>query len=582
MELITSRDNILLAFRNIKKNKGSSTAGVDGKTIANFKNMNTEIFVDTIQKSFLNYNPKMVKRVDIPKHPGCNETRPLGIPCMKDRIIQQCVLQVLEPICEAKFSDNSYGFRPNRSTEHAIASLYRKAQVGGFHYCVDIDIKGFFDNVNHSKLLKQIWSFGIRDKQLLRIISKMLKAPIVHKNGAKEYPKKGTPQGGILSPLLSNIVLNELDQWVDSQWQKFPDLKEVRCQYNKNGIKSRSSEFRKLRKSTTLKEVNIIRYADDFKILCKDYESANKMDIAVKDWLDKRLKLNVNPHKSRITNLRKKSTEFLGFKIKLNRKKGKFTVKSNISDKARTKIILALKEQIKAIQRSSSPNKEVGDYNAKVVGFHNYYNKATHCSLDMSRIAFSILRTFKNRLKPKRWKEQNTRSFLSKQYGNSEQLRTVKGGQVIAPIGFCKHKHPLAKDGKINKYTESGRKRIHKGLGVNMNTLKYLMKHPSPNRSTEYNDNRISLYAGQLGRCSVTNLPLEIGDMEVHHIIPFSISGDDSYQNLIFISTDVHKLIHSTRDKTIKFYLNKLKLDEKQTKKVNALRDKVGNLPIVA
>ncbi|MED4400265.1 group II intron reverse transcriptase/maturase [Metabacillus fastidiosus] len=476
MEVITSRENILLAFRNIKKNKGSTTAGVDGKTIAEFKNMNIDEFVSMIQKSFSNYTPKAVKRVDIPKHPGSNKTRPLGIPCIKDRIIQQCIFQVLEPICEAKFSDNSYGFRPNRSTEHAIASLYRKAQVYGFHYCVDIDIKGFFDNVNHAKLLKQIWSIGIRDKQLISIISKMLKAKIVHKNGSKEYPSKGTPQGGILSPLLSNIVLNELDQWIDSQWQKFPDLKEVKCQYNKKGTKIRSSEFRKLRKSTSLKEINIIRYADDFKILCKDYETAYKMDLAVKDWLKERLKLDVNPHKSKITNMRKKSTDFLGFRIKLNLKKGKFVIKSNISKKAKANIIRMLKEQIKVMQRSTLPNKDFGNYNAKVIGFHNYYNKATHISIDMGQVAFSIKRTLANRLKPKKCLDLSKKNFLMKQYGDSEQLRTAVGGRIIAPIGYCKHKHPLAKDARINKYTQSGREIIHKGLGINKYILSFLIK----------------------------------------------------------------------------------------------------------
>ncbi len=134
-------------------------------------------------------------------------------------------MQILEPICEAKFYDRSNGFRPNRSVEHAIAQCYKMMQQQQLHYVVDIDIKGFFDNVNHNKLLKQIWSFGIRDKKLLKIIKTILKAPIQMPDDTIIKNDKGTPQGGILSPLLSNIVLNELDWWIASQWENVQYLK---------------------------------------------------------------------------------------------------------------------------------------------------------------------------------------------------------------------------------------------------------------------------------------------------------------------------------------------------------------------
>uniref|UniRef100_UPI0021C7A813 reverse transcriptase domain-containing protein n=1 Tax=Enterococcus faecium TaxID=1352 RepID=UPI0021C7A813 len=144
-----------------------------------------------------------------------------------DRIAQQCILQVLEPICEAKFNNHSYGFRPNRSAEHAIADCMARMNQSHMEYVVDVDIKGFFDEVNHTKLMRQIWSMGIRDKQLLLIIRKMLRAPVVLPNGKLIYPTKGTPQGGILSPLLANINLNEFDWWIANQWEE-KDAKELR------------------------------------------------------------------------------------------------------------------------------------------------------------------------------------------------------------------------------------------------------------------------------------------------------------------------------------------------------------------
>ena len=159
MELISSEENIRLAYRNIKRNEGSNTSGVDGKTIKDIERIPADKLVEVIQNKFRFYTPNPVRRKEILKPNG--KTRPLGIPTIVDRLVQQCILQVLEPICEAKFHERNNGFRPNRSAEHALAQCYRMIQIQHLHFVVDIDIKGFFDNVNHSKLIRQIWSMGI-------------------------------------------------------------------------------------------------------------------------------------------------------------------------------------------------------------------------------------------------------------------------------------------------------------------------------------------------------------------------------------------------------------------------------------
>lgn len=141
-DIVTSDENILLAFRNIKRNKGSNTAGVDKKTIKDLETIPRDKFVELAKRKMSFYQPKPVKRVEIPKHDG--KMRPLGIPAMWDRVVQQCILQVLEPICEAKFFERSNGFRPNRSAENALAQCYRMIQKQHLYYVVDVDIKGFF------------------------------------------------------------------------------------------------------------------------------------------------------------------------------------------------------------------------------------------------------------------------------------------------------------------------------------------------------------------------------------------------------------------------------------------------------
>ena len=190
-EKIIEENNILLAYRNIKANTGSTTKGTDDKIIDDIASMTNKQVVVMVRERLIRYEPQSVRRVEIPKPNG--KLRPLGIPTITDRLIQQCFLQILEPICEAKFHNHSFGFRPNRSTEHAKAMMQRMINLQKLHFVVDVDIKGFFDNVDHGKLLKQLWTIGIQDKRLLCILSAMLKAEIV----GIGIPQKGVPQGGL-------------------------------------------------------------------------------------------------------------------------------------------------------------------------------------------------------------------------------------------------------------------------------------------------------------------------------------------------------------------------------------------------
>ncbi|WP_243156529.1 reverse transcriptase domain-containing protein, partial [Clostridium sp. C8-1-8] len=168
--------NIALAYRNIRNNSGSDTPGVNGTTIKDIDQYEISEWIGYIRKRFEKFKPMPVRRVEIEKPGG--GVRPLGIPTIEDRLFQQCIKQILEPIVEAKFYHGSYGFRPDRSAENAIAKVMNLININKLHYAVDIDIKGFFDNVDHGKLLKQMWNMGIRDKKLIAIISTMLKGKI--------------------------------------------------------------------------------------------------------------------------------------------------------------------------------------------------------------------------------------------------------------------------------------------------------------------------------------------------------------------------------------------------------------------
>ena len=307
MKLVVSEENVVLAYRNICKNKGSFTAGADGKIITDIQKYPIQKVVQIVRNKLNVYQPKKVRRTYIDK--GNGKQRPLGIPSIWDRLIQQCVLQVLEPICEAKFHERSNGFRPYRSAQNAIAQCYKMIQLQNLHYVVDIDIKGFFDNINHAKLIRQIWAMGIQDLKVLAIIKAMLKADILF-NDIVISPETGTPQGGILSPLLSNIVLNELDWWIASQWEMMPT--KVNREYSKtdkkgNVVIDRSQKWTMLREKSKLKEIYIVRYADDFKIFCRDYHTAKKTYTAVVKWLKERLSLDISEEKYGISGLKNTS-----------------------------------------------------------------------------------------------------------------------------------------------------------------------------------------------------------------------------------------------------------------------------------
>jgi len=587
VSIISTRQNIEMAYRNLKKNTGSSTPGVDGVTFKDLGDIPGELFVKKVRDKIRNYQPKAVRRVYIPKPNG--KMRPLGIPTVIDRVVQQSVLQVMEPICEAKFYKHSYGFRPNRSTKEAVAFCYKLAQHDGFHYVVDVDIKGFFDNVDHGKLLKQIWSLGIRDKQLICLISHMLKAPI-EENGERSIPERGTPQGGVLSPLLANIVLNELDWWIASQWEEMivHDPHPSDASKNRNGTLNKGGLYNRLRK-TNLKEVKIVRYADDFKLFCRTYGEAVRMKKAVEMWLWERLRLETSPEKSKITNLTTGYSEFLGIRFRLHRKGKKWAVKSHMTDKAiameQEKLKKSLVKACKAHSTEKAQHDDIIAYNQAVVGIHGYYNMATMVNEDVHRLFPSLDRTMKIRCarskslskkRPDKLKGGMDEYFFQK-YGKSKQVRYING-MIVVPIAYCRMAIPMCHSPTVNKYTPQGRTKIHSMLqkGAYADVL-FELAHQASAEGIEFCDNRLSRFVAAKGRCEITKKPLLIEDVTCIRIVPRSRGGDDSYDNLRIVCREVAEIAMAEDVSTV---TEKVRLIGKEykvnLKKLNQWRCKAG------
>ena len=600
MQIILKRENILLAYRNMKTNMGSRTAGTDKLTIADIGRLSPETVVEKVKYilcgSSHGYRPKPVRRKDIPKQYDPTKTRPLGIPCIWDRLIQQCIKQVLEPICEAQFSDNSYGFRPNRSVENAISKVYNLMQLSHLHYVIEFDIKGFFDNVNHSKLIKQIWTMGIRDKQLIYIIRQVLKAKIKMPDGSYITPQKGTPQGGIISPLLANIVLNELDRWIESQWQENPVTVKYQTIDKRNGKYLKSNGYRAMR-TTKQKEMYIVRYADDFRIFCRNKQDCIKTKIAITKWLYERLHLEISEEKTRIVNIKRRYSDFLGFKIGLYQKgiynkktkktSMKWVVKSHMSDQQLQRQRRKFVEQAKRIDIPSkykSEFEEIRLYNSMVLGVQNYYSIATNINADCALLNRAVMTVFTNRLEKRLRKEgRPLRKSEIEKFGQSKMMRyTVETNEPIYPIGYTQHKNPMAFNSEVCAYTEKGRSFIHDNLKIDTLLMIKLMKSSCFNCSIEFSDNRISLFSAQYGKCAITGKKfLHTADIHCHHKIPKEIGGTDEYKNLILVTELVHKLIHATRKDLLLSLISTLNLTTNQMENVNSLR-RMAKLPIIA
>ena len=559
MSLITSPQNIALAYRRIKRNKGSRTPGTNMGTIQTIAEQGNDVLVGYVQHRLENYEPHSVRRVMIPKDNG--KERPLGIPTIEDRLIQQCILQVMEPICEAKFHKHSYGFRPNRSTHHAISRFRYLAFTVKLEYVVDIDIKGFFDNVDHAKLLKQIWAMSIHDKNLICVISKLLKAPIK----GEGVPAKGTPQGGILSPLLSNIVLNEFDWWVSSQWETFPSS------YPYRWTGDRCNALKK----TGLKEMYLVRYADDFKIFCRNRKDAERIKISVEKWLKERLHLETSPEKSKITNLCRHYSEFLGFKLKLQERPKHNVIISHMSDKSKKKVEGKLR---KAIWDAKGNEEKTRNLNMKIRGMHNYYCVATRISKDFWEIYFHLLPSLKHMTRSNGKKAPPLSEFQKNRYATYQGKMFAVGAVTIDPIYAVTFVIPYGFNQKMCNYTEEGRRLIHERLTHLDVIFRYLAEHPLEHESIELNDNRISRVSAQKGKCAITKKQLTVFDMRVHRIYP---KGGDGYRNIDIVSKDAYELIHSQDMNRISELITKLKSEglwkDAMLKKTNNYRVLVGN-----
>jgi RNA-directed DNA polymerase len=381
MEEVCGRKNCQQALARVKRNKGS--AGVDGMTVEQLPAYLKQHW-PAIREQLLRgtYKPQPVKRVEIPKPDGGR--RKLGIPTVLDRFIQQAVMQVLQGRWDRTFSHSSYGFRPGRSAHQAVAKAQQYI-AAGYGWVVDLDLEKFFDRVNHDKLLAQI-ARRINDKQLLKLIRAFLRAGVME-GGLVSSVDEGTPQGGPLSPLLSNIVLDELDRELERRGHRF------------------------------------VRYADDSNIYVRSQRAGERVMTSIKQFITRQLKLKVNEQKSAVA--RPWARKFLGFSFTWQREP-----KRRIAPKA----IARFKQRVRELTRRTrgvSVEKMVEQVGRYLTGWRGYFGFCQTPSV-LQRLD----RWLRRRLRSvvwKQWKRNPVRFAELRKRGVSKDLAAQTAGSTHGP-----------------------------------------------------------------------------------------------------------------------------------------------------
>jgi len=367
LEQILDAGNLNGAYKKVKRNKGAP--GIDGMDVEALRPYLMENGAQ-LKQSILDgkYRPNPVRRVEIPKEDG-KKKRKLGIPTVVDRVVQQAIAQVLEPIYEEQFSDNSYGFRPGRSAHDAIRKCQELVDEG-YKYVTDIDLEKYFDTVNHSKLI-EVLSRTIKDGRVVSLVHKYLRAGVLTGHSFEDS-ETGVPQGGPLSPLLSNIMLNELDKELERRGHRF------------------------------------VRYADDLMIFSKSRKSAQRKLDNLRPFIEKKLFLRINMDKTEVDYVGK--VKFLGFSF--YRRKGKTRVRIHPKSVAR------MRDKVRALTSRSNGigNKNRADKLRKyIMGWVNYFKIA-----DMKQLLHYTDKWMRRRIRMifwKQWKRVRTRDLMLKLFG---------------------------------------------------------------------------------------------------------------------------------------------------------------------
>ena len=455
LEIMSAEATIITAIHNIKSNHGSETPGVDSKTMRKeYLQRSHSWVIKDIQNAFEHYEPQKIRRVYIDK-PGKAEKRPLGIPTIRDRIVQECMRIVLEPIFEAQFFTHSYGFRPMRDAPMALERAKLLVHHTGYHWIVEGDISKCFDRIDHAILLKRLYHMGIRDRRVLQIIKAMLKTGVMDEC---EVNEEGTPQGGLISPLLANVYLDIMDEWITKQWE----IKKTEYPFSKPYRK-----YKGLRR-TALIPGFLVRYADDFIIITDTRAHAEDWKKRLQVFLHSKMKLTLSPEKTLITDIRKKYIKFLGYEYKVvpgKARKGYIprTIPERDRLKRKTDKIAHDIKKIPHYYNREQMVDAINRINSQIRGIIQYYQCCTWVNISMKKYSRRLQFVARRRLTQYKgkWIPANQTQNLPRVHQQYKQkIPSMKYRDIyigFTALSFCKWEKTIPKKEEETPYTEAGR-----------------------------------------------------------------------------------------------------------------------------
>ena len=543
--MVYDTNNVALALRQLSKSDGRMAKGPDGTNFDTLEPYAITELANIVKERLLTKKMSYVRRKYIPKG-NSGKKRPLGICSIWDKLVEKCIQLVVEPYCETKFVDSSFGFREQVGAHNALAKV--KNQCETMPFVLSVDLKDYFGTIDPDIAYRELWHIGMKDKIILNYIYRFIKKGYFEDSCKVEDPR-GTPQGSILGPLISNVYLHRFDVWLREQGD---------CWHNPSVTKFHNyANKRRNVLATNLKLGIHVRYADDILVLCKTREHAERFRHSVTHYLVRNMRLEINTDKTKVYDLTCQSMKYLGYEFlatkrhsKNPQQNGKYRIRNSLPQAKADEIAEKCRVLLRAIRKNPT-YQTVHDWNVYVVGLHNYYRGMNYFHNSFHEIGWRIMKLFYHTMskRVKFTKEQSYKNNFQKGVYRS----WGKDGY------YCFETYPVFEiwwanwdkeliagyKGKVtrkNPYAYGEKK--HKP-GVSIEDIGYLVEVSKSIRNSRYALFRISKYSCMRGISYLSGEYVPVRDYHCHHIKPVESGGTNDFGNLCVLSEQEHKILHS-------------------------------------
>lgn len=545
--MVYHEDNVALAVRQLSKAKGRMAKGQDGTNYKTLENYSIIKLSHIVKDRLINKKMDYVKRKYIPKgNKNSGKMRPLGICSVWDKLVEKCIQLVLEPYCETKFVDSSFGFREQVSAHNALAKVKNQCQT--MPYVLAIDLQDYFGTIDPEITYREMWHIGIKDQVILNYVYQFIKKGY-YENSCKVKNPLGAPQGSALGPLISNLYLHRFDVWLRDQGDCWHDESVTKFHHYFNKRRNMAK--------TNLKIGIHVRYADDILVLCKDKNDAERFKHSITKYLTKNMKLIINHEKSKIYDLTTERMKYLGYVFyvfKRNTKKpqqnGKFMVANVLPKSKEDEIVDKCKELLKAIRKKTN-FETVLNWNLYVVGVHNYYMGMTGFCKSFTRIGWRIYKLFYH-TKNKKIKFTAEQSFKNDFMNGRYSTWGNKGYYCfdtypVIEVWWANWDKKLihAKKGRVSRENPYNYGKNKHKPGVSIEDIRYIVNSSKYIKSSRLAMFRISKYSSVKGKSYLSGEYVSVEDYHCHHIKPVEKGGTHDFENLCVLSETEHIILHS-------------------------------------